>query len=92
MVNYKRNTLALATSMVVASIYFSVGESTVPKDSNCNYLSPWTTDLFAWLFGIGVCYYGFKYDEPTLVFMGGSVASIHVAQYSAHKVLERKNS
>ena len=85
-----QTTLALASSMVMAGVYFVVGESTVPKDSNCNYLSPWTTDIMAWIFGIGVCYYGFKHEEPVLVFLGGSVATLHVAQFSAHKVLERK--
>ena len=66
---YQKTTLALASSMVMAGVYFVVGESTVPKDSNCNYLSPWTTDLMAWIFGVGVCYYGFKYEEPILVFL-----------------------
>ncbi len=83
------STLALASSMVTASIYFVIGESNIPTDSKCEYISPWTTDMFAWCFGIGVCYFGYKYEEPLLVFMGGSVATLHVAQFAAHKVLNR---
>tara|TARA_Y100000361_G_scaffold153761_1_gene176515 strand:- start:1580 stop:1855 length:276 start_codon:yes stop_codon:yes gene_type:complete len=86
----KKSIFALASSMIMASTYFIIGESTIDKDSNCVYLSPWTTDLMAWLFGLGVCYYGFKYSEPVLVFLGGSVATLHVAQFAAHKVLTRE--
>ena len=87
--NATKSIIALASSMIMASTYFIIGESTIPKDSNCVYLSPWTTDLMAWIFGIGVCSYGFKYEEPILIFLGGSVATLHVAQFAAHKVLTR---
>tara|TARA_R110000744_G_scaffold369241_1_gene479369 strand:+ start:40 stop:312 length:273 start_codon:yes stop_codon:yes gene_type:complete len=87
--NAAKSSIALASSMIMASTYFLIGESTIPKDSNCVYLSPWTTDLMAWIFGIGVCYYGFKYEEPILIFLGGSVATLHIAQFAAHKVLTR---
>lgn len=84
-----KNTIALAASMVMASTYFVIGESSIPKDAKCEYISPWTTDLFGWLFGLGVCYYGFKHDEPILTFLGGSVATLHTAQFAAHKVIKR---
>ncbi len=88
-INSKKTIFALTSSMVMASAYFIIGESTIDRDSNCVYLSPWTTDLMAWIFGLGVCYYGFKYSEPILVFLGSSVATLHVAQFAAHKVLTR---
>tara|TARA_R110000824_G_scaffold73688_2_gene187618 strand:+ start:1089 stop:1367 length:279 start_codon:yes stop_codon:yes gene_type:complete len=80
-----KNTLALAAGLVMGAVYFVIGESSIPKDSKCDYLTPWTTDAIAWLFGIIVTHYGFKYNQPILLFVGGSVASIHVVQFAVHK-------
>ena len=84
-----KNTLALAAGLVMGAVYFTIGESSIPKDSKCDYLTPWTTDAIAWLFGIATTHYGFKYKEPILLFMGASVASIHVIQFAVHKVSDR---
>ena len=80
-----KNTIALAAGLVMGAVYFVIGESSIPKDSKCDYLTPWTTDALAWIFGMATTYYGFKYNQPMLLFMGGSVASIHVVQFAVHK-------
>ncbi len=84
-------TPAFATTLGLAAGvgYFMEAEKGIPADSNCSYLSPWTTDAAAWLFGAVLVNKGFKHDDPMVAFIGATVASIHIAQYAAHKVGER---
>jgi hypothetical protein len=42
-------TYAAIAGAVAGCVYFAHSESSVPTDSNCSYLAPWTTDLFAWI-------------------------------------------
>ena len=84
-------TPAFATTLGLAAGvgYFLEGEKGIPKESNCSYLSPWTTDALAWLGGAILVTRGFKHDDPMTAFIGATVASIHIAQFAAHKVGDR---
>lgn len=81
---------ASIAGMAAGCAYFYIGERAVPKDSNCAYLAPWTTDLFAWIGGAALMYRGHKTGDPLISFVGSTVASIHVCQYAAHKVIENR--
>ena len=80
---------AAVAGSVVAIVYFNEGERGITADQNCTYLSPWTTDAAAWLIGAALLWRGIKTDDPLVTFAGAAVASIHVAQFAAHKALRR---
>ena len=84
-------TPAFATTLGLAAGvgYFIEGERGIPKEANCSYLSPWTTDALAWLGGAWLVNRGFKNTDPAVCFVGATVASIHIAQYAAHKAGQR---
>ena len=79
--------LGLASGM----IYFNVGESGVPKESNATYLNPISTDIAAWIFGALLIYKGYRHNDPLIAYIGATVVSIHVSQFAAHKVLKNRN-
>jgi hypothetical protein len=81
---------ATIAGMIAGSAYFALSERDVPKDSNCSYLAPWTTDLIAWVGGALMMYKGFEHDDNLVSFFGSTVASIHVCQYAAHKVIKNR--
>lgn len=72
------------------AVYFAVGESGVPKESNASYLSPALTDIAAWIFGGLVVCRGYVHGDGLLTFIGSSVISIHVSQFAAHKVIKNR--
>ena len=76
--------------MIIGAAYFAMAERSVPKASNCVYLAPWTTDLFAWLAGAWLVYRGYQHDDPVITLIGSAVASTHVAQFAAHKTLTHR--
>lgn len=77
----------IAAGTAIGAGYFAISESGVPKESNCTYLAPWTTDFAAWLAGIVLIKKGLDYQDPMITFIGSLVVSIHVAQFAAHKVI-----
>jgi len=83
---------AAVAGSAVAGVYFLEGERGIPKEANCTYLSPWTTDAAAWLIGAALLLRGFQTRDPLVTFAGAAVASIHVAQFAAHKVITRPSS
>jgi hypothetical protein len=82
--------LAAIVGTALGAAYFSFSESSVPKDSNCSYLAPWTTDLAAWLAGAALLQRGWKLGDPLISFIGSLIISIHVGQFAAHKVIQNR--
>lgn len=77
----------LAAALGVASGigYFKAGESAIPKDANCSYLAAPVTDALALAAGALLLVKGITDDEPSIAFVGTSIATIHAAQYLHHK-------
>ena len=68
-----------------AWLYFRESESGVPSDSNCSYLAPASTDVFASIAGAYLSYYGVKHKAPLVASIGAAVLTIHVLQWHHHK-------
>jgi len=83
------NTIAVIVGGIGAYTYFHVGESGVSPESKCEYTHPWTTDALSLIAGSVGMYYGFKHDEPILTGVGSSIFILHVAQFSANRVIKR---
>jgi len=75
----------LVFSVLAAGAYFYVSESTIPKNTNCSYLaSPWT-DVGAFIGGLILLFKGCQYGDNVIVFVGGTIFTIHLLQYMTHK-------
>jgi hypothetical protein len=83
----------VATASILGALagmaYFAEGERGIPKESNCTYLSPATTDVAAWLGGAYLVYQGAQLNSPGVAFCGACIASLHASQYGAHKAITR---
>ena len=75
---------------IAGGLYFWLEESGVPTESNAQYLAPWTTDLLAWISGAVLIAQGIRHNDGIITFIGSSVASIHLAQFAAHKVIANR--
>ncbi len=85
----QKTALAVVSGTVLAGIYFWTSESTVPREANCSYLAPASTDLMAWGCGAVLIYLGHKHGSPVVVFLGAAIATLHLAQFAAHKAANR---
>lgn len=77
---------------VIGAAYFALSESGVPKNSNCTYLAPWTTDLAAWTAGAVLLYRGWALEDSAISFIGATIIAIHIGQFAAHKVITNRIS
>lgn len=84
--------LAMFLGTAAASAYFAVSERGIPKESNCSYLAPASTDFAAWIIGGLVAWRGVVHKDPLIAFAGATMATIHVAQFAAHKVSTRPSA
>lgn len=75
---------------LVSSIgYFQLSESTVPKESNCSYLAPASTDILAMVGGGILLYRGYIINDAFVTFIGSCVLGIHAQQMLSHKGSEQ---
>ena len=77
---------AVVAGPAAAALYFREGERGIPATANCSYLSPWTTDAAAWAAGAVLIWRGLENEDPWVTFAGAAIATLHVAQFAAHKV------
>lgn len=77
---------AIVAGLIAGGGYFLIGERGIPKDSNCSYLSPAITDYLAWTAGAFLAWRGSELGDPIVTMIGVAVASLHLAQWGAHKV------
>jgi len=71
--------------LIASSMYFKLSESGVPKESNCSYLAPASTDVLAVAAGSYLGWYGAKNDAHVVSFIGATVLTIHALQWWHHK-------
>lgn len=84
-----KTALAVVGGTVLAAWYFGQSEKGIPSESNCSYLSPWITDVAAWGAGATLIIIGHKNGSILTSFIGAAIATLHVAQFAAHKVITR---
>ena len=73
-------------AVVIGTIYFYVMEWNIPKESNCSYISNIWTDIFAFIYGFIIVYYGYLYDNIILKILGVSIITEHILQFYRHKL------
>lgn len=67
---------------VASKLYFDLSESGVPKDSNCSYLAPASTDYLAIAAGATLIH---RSDDPVVQFVGATILGIHFFQLTHKK-------
>lgn len=65
--------------------YFQIGEAGIPKNSNCSYLAPISTDILAFIGGVILQRKGVKNELKLVELIGTTVTVIHIQQYLKHK-------
>ena len=84
-----KTALAVVGGTALAALYFRESERGIPAEANCSYLSPWTTDVAAWGAGATLVWLGYRHESFLVSFLGAAIATLHVAQFAAHKVVTR---
>jgi hypothetical protein len=74
-----------ALGLGAGTLYFLHGEAGQEKESNCSYLSPWTTDAGA-IIAAGVLYWQAQKTQNFWVgLVAGAITAIHVGQFAHFK-------
>jgi len=66
-------------------------ESTIPRDSICNFIASPLTDIFAFITGAIIIYKGVVLNDDLLIVLGGIIIVEHIWQlcpkYSMEKIM-----
>ena len=81
----KKSNIGTIAGLASSIAYFKLSESTVPKDSNCSYLAPASTDVLANIGGLVLLLRSRKTDDPYIAFIGSCILGIHTQQWLKHK-------
>ena len=68
--------------LIASSMYFKLSESGVPKESNCSYLAPASTDYLAILAGATLI---LRSEDDIVQFIGATILGIHYFQLTHKK-------
>ena len=88
----KKSNIGTIAGAVSSVAYFRLSESTVPKESNCSYLAPVSTDVLANLGALALLWRAQKTDDPYVAFMGACILGIHTQQWINHKTKQKSQS
>jgi len=76
----QKHGIALVLSVILGHIFYQTMEASLPTESNCSYMAAPITDLFAFMWGFAIVYYGFKYDNAILTMLGATIIVEHIFQ------------
>ena len=72
--------IILILSIIIGTLYYYMMESSLPKDSNCSFISTIWTDIFAFIWGFIIIFKGYKYNDLLLILLAGILIVEHVYQ------------
>tara|TARA_R110002074_G_scaffold223723_1_gene394735 strand:+ start:167 stop:406 length:240 start_codon:yes stop_codon:yes gene_type:complete len=72
--------IPIIAACVSGTVFYNMMERSIPTESNCSYLATPVTDLLAFLWGALICYYGFKYKNNILIYLGATIIVEHIYQ------------
>ena len=81
--------ILLVLSFVFGSLYYYLMESTIPKDSTCNFIASPLTDIIAFITGIVIVYKGFILKDDVLIVLGGAIIVEHIWQVIPKFTMEK---
>ena len=82
-----RNILLIVISVIIGTLYYLNMSLSIPKESNCSFSANIWTDIFAFIAGGIIMYYGMhKHDEPVLTITGAVIITEHIWQLVHNKI------
>ena len=73
-------TLAIVLSIILGTLYYLMMERSVPRNSNCSFISTIWTDIIAIIFSIVLIYKGYIYNDTLVTIIGGFILTEHIWQ------------
>jgi hypothetical protein len=81
--------ILLVLSFVFGSLYYYLMESTLPKDSTCNFIASPLTDIIAFITGCIIIYKGIVLEDNILMVLGGVIVVEHIWQILPKFTMEK---
>jgi len=75
-----RTVCLLVLTFVFGTLYYYLMESTIPKDSTCNFIASPLTDIIAFITGSIIVYKGELLKDDVLIVLGGAIVVEHIWQ------------
>ena len=72
--------LSIVISFILGTIYYYIMESSIPKKSNCSFISSKWTDFLAFIVGFIIILKAYKYNDLLLSGLGGAIIIEHIWQ------------
>ena len=79
------NGFYILLGLIVGFIYFYIMEWSVPRESNCSYISNIWTDILAFVYGLIIIYFGYSCKKHILLFLGTTIITEHILQFYRYK-------
>ena len=79
--DHKSLLLSLILSFIIGTLYYYMMEKSLPKDSNCSFVSSVWTDILAFVWGIITIYKGYNCNDHLLVILGAILIVEHIWQF-----------
>ena len=81
----------IVLGVIIGYVYFMIMEASIPKHTNCSYITNLWTDIFAFIYGFIVIYFGYQYSNYILIFLGTSIIMEHIMQVVSFKLNSGKS-
>ena len=81
--------ILLVLTFVFGSLYYYLMESTLPKDSTCNFIDSPLTDIIAFITGCIIVYKGNVLEDNILMVLGGVIVVEHIWQVLPKFTMEK---
>lgn len=79
----------LVLTFVLGTLYYYLMESTIPRDSTCNFIASPLTDIIAFITGAIIIYKGVVLKDDVLIVLGGIIIVEHIWQLFPKYTMEK---
>ena len=79
----------IVLTFVFGTLYYYLMESTIPRDSTCNFIASPLTDIIAFITGSIIVYKGELFKDDVLIVLGGAIVVEHIWQLIPKYTMEK---
>ena len=78
--------LCIIVAGIIGSLYYMMMSKSIPKEVNCSFSANIWTDIWAFIIGAILVYYGIQvYDNCVITTIGATIITEHIWQVGNHK-------
>lgn len=81
--------LLVLGTIIIGTLFYYIMESSIPKKSNCSFISNIWVDILAFIGGFVLIYKGIRYKDHMIIIIGGSIIVEHIWQLLPKYTLSR---